>query len=154
MVVLLQRTLKSSVTVDKKTVGEIDFGLTLFVGILNGDSENECDFMARKIAALRVFCDENDKMNKSILDVGGSILAISNFTLCANARKGNRPSYDGAAAPERANALYEYFIKKLTENGIQKVEKGIFGADMRVLVENDGPVSIILDSDKIMPKKA
>lgn len=154
MVVLLQRTLKSSVTVDKKTVGEIDFGLTLFVGILNGDSENECDFMARKIAALRVFCDENDKMNKSILDVGGSILAISNFTLCANARKGNRPSYDGAAAPERANALYEYFIKKLTENGIQKVEKGIFGADMKVLVENDGPVSIILDSDKIMPKKA
>ena len=154
MIVLLQRTLKSSVTVDKKTVGEIDFGLTLFVGIVDGDSENECDFMARKIAALRVFCDENDKMNKSILDVGGSVLAISNFTLCANARKGNRPSYDGAAAPERANELYEYFIKKLTENGIQRLQKGIFGADMKVLVENDGPVSIILDSDKIMPKKA
>lgn len=154
MIVLLQRTLKSSVTVDKKTVGEIDFGLTLFVGIVDGDSETECDFMARKIAALRVFCDENDKMNKSILDVGGSVLAISNFTLCANARKGNRPSYDGAAAPERANELYEYFIKKLTENGIQRLQKGIFGADMKVLVENDGPVSIILDSDKIMPKKA
>ena len=154
MVVLLQRCLKSSVTVDGKTVGEIDFGLTLFVGVFDGDSEVECDFMARKIAALRVFCDENDKMNKSVLDVGGSALVISNFTLCANARKGNRPSYDGAAAPQRANELYEYFIKKLTENGIQKVEKGVFGADMNVKVENDGPVSIILDSDKIMPKKA
>ncbi len=154
MVVLLQRCLKSSVAVDGKTVGEIDFGLTLFVGVFDGDSEAECDFMARKIAALRVFCDENGKMNKSVLDVGGGALVISNFTLCANARKGNRPSYDGAAAPQRANELYEYFISKLTENGIKKVEKGIFGADMKVNVENDGPVSIILDSDKIMPKKA
>lgn len=153
MVVLLQRSLKSSVAVDGKTVGEIDFGLTLFVGVFEEDNEEICDFMARKIAALRIFCDENDKMNKSVLDIGGGALVISNFTLCANARKGNRPSYDGAAAPGRANELYEYFIKKLTENGIQRVEKGIFGADMKVSVENDGPVSIILDSDKIMPKK-
>jgi len=153
MVVLLQRSLESSVAVDGKTVGEIDFGLTLFVGVFEEDSEEICDFMARKIAALRIFCDENDKMNKSVLDVGGSALVISNFTLCANARKGNRPSYDGAAAPDRANELYKYFIKKLTENGIQRVEKGVFGADMKVSVENDGPVSIILDSDKIMPKK-
>lgn len=153
MVVLLQRSLKSSVAVDGKTVGEIDFGLTLFVGVFQEDNEEICDFMARKISALRIFCDENDKMNKSVLDIGGGALVISNFTLCANARKGNRPSYDGAAAPDRANLLYEYFIKKLTENGIQRVEKGIFGADMKVNVENDGPVSIILDSDKIMPKK-
>ncbi len=153
MTVLLQRCQNANVSVDEKIVGQIDFGLTLFVGVFDGDSETECDFLARKIAALRVFCDGEGKMNLSVLDVGGSVLSISNFTLCANARKGNRPSYDGACNPARANQLYQYFTQKLSENGIKKVEMGVFGADMKVSVENDGPVSIILDTDKIMPKK-
>ena len=153
MTVLLQRCQNANVSVDGNTVGQINFGLTLFVGVFEGDSETECDFLARKIAALRIFCDQEGKMNRSVLDVGGSVLSISNFTLCANARKGNRPSYDGACNPARANELYKYFTQKLCENGIQKVEMGVFGADMKVSVENDGPVSIILDTDKIMPKK-
>ena len=153
MVALIQRTDGASVKVDGKVVGEIESGLAVFLGVLEKDTEAECDFLARKIANLRVFCDENEKMNLSLLDVGGSVLAISNFTLCANARKGNRPSYDEAMRPEGANKLYERFCGKLSENGIEKVEKGIFQAEMKVLVSNDGPISIVLDTDKIMPKK-
>ena len=153
MVALIQRTDGASVKVDGKVVGEIESGLAVFLGVFEKDTEAECDFLARKIANLRVFCDENDKMNLSLLDVGGSVLAISNFTLCANARKGNRPSYDEAMRPEGANKLYERFCGKLSENGIEKVEKGIFQAEMKVLVSNDGPISIVLDTDKIMPKK-
>ena len=153
MIALIQRTDGASVKVNGKVVGEIDGGLAVFLGVFEGDSEAECDFLARKIANLRIFCDENDKMNLSLLDVGGSALAISNFTLCANARKGNRPSYDEAMRPERADMLYRRFCEKLIENGVSKVEKGVFGADMKVLVSNDGPISIVLDTDNIMPKK-
>ncbi|MBQ8337761.1 MAG: D-tyrosyl-tRNA(Tyr) deacylase [Oscillospiraceae bacterium] len=153
MIALIQRTDGASVAVDGKIVGKIDGGLAVFLGILEKDTEMECDFLAKKVANLRVFTDENDKMNLSLLDVGGSVLAISNFTLCANARKGNRPSYDEAMRPEEANKLYERFCEKLRENGISKVEKGVFGAEMKVLVSNDGPISVVLDTDKIMPKK-
>lgn len=153
MVALIQRSFNSSVCVDGKTVGAIDKGMVVFVGVNKFDDDAECDYLAKKVANLRIFHDENGKMNKSILDIGGQILAISNFTLCADARKGTRPSYDMAMRPERANELYERFMQKLSENGVERIEKGIFGADMRVSVENDGPVSIILDTDKIMAKK-
>ncbi len=153
MIALIQRSLKASVTVEEKIVGAIDSGLAVFVGVFKDDTDAECDYLARKIANLRIFKDENDRMNKSVLDVGGGVLAISNFTLCADAKKGTRPSYDGAQRPEEANRLYERFCVKLKENGVEKVEKGIFGAYMKVSVENDGPISIVLDTEKIMSKQ-
>ena len=153
MIALVQRSLNASVKVEGNVVGAIDSGVVVFFGVFKEDSEKECEYLARKIANLRIFKDENDKMNKSLLDVGGEVLAISNFTLCADAKKGTRPSYDGAMPPERANELYKYFCEKLCENGIEKVEKGVFGAYMKVSVENDGPISIILDTDKIMSKQ-
>lgn len=152
MIALVQRSNAANVKVDEKIVGEIDGGVVVFFGVFKEDSEKECEYLARKIANLRIFNDENDKMNKSLLDVGGSVLAISNFTLCADAKKGTRPSYDGAMPPLEANRLYEYFCEKLKENGIERVEKGVFGAYMKVSVENDGPISIVLDTDKIMAK--
>ena len=153
MISLIQRSNAANVKVDEKVVGAIDSGIVVFFGVFKGDSEKECEYLARKIANLRIFNDENDKMNKSLLDVGGGVLAISNFTLCADAKKGTRPSYDGAMPPAEANRLYEYFCEKLKENGIEKVEKGVFGAYMKVSVENDGPISIVLDTDKIMAKQ-
>ena len=152
MIALVQRSNAASVKVDDKIVGAIDSGVVVFFGVFKEDSEKECEYLARKIANLRIFNAENDKMNKSLLDVGGGVLAISNFTLCADAKKGTRPSYDGAMPPAEANRLYEYFCEKLKENGIEKVEKGVFGAYMKVSVENDGPISIVLDTDKIMAK--
>jgi len=153
MIALIQRSKEASVSVDGKIVGKIDNGMAVFLGVKKYDTQNECDYLARKIASLRIFSDENDKMNKSVIDTDGSVLCISNFTLCADARKGTRPSYDSAMRPDEANALYESFCQKLMENGIKNVQKGVFGADMKVLVENDGPVSVILDTEKIMPKK-
>ena len=144
---VIQRVLNSSVTVDGKTVGEISKGYTVLLGVMDGDTEHEAELLAKKIAMLRVFEDENGKMNLSILDVGGEILSVSQFTLCADTRKGNRPSFTPSAAPDEANRLYEFFCGKLTENGIKKVEKGVFGADMKVSLINDGPVTICLDTD-------
>lgn len=153
MIALIQRTKEASVSVENKIVGKIEKGMTVFLGVKKEDTENECDYLARKIASLRIFNDENDKMNKSVIDIEGSVLCISNFTLCADARKGTRPSYDSSKRPDEANELYERFCSKLIENGIKNIQKGVFGADMKVLVENDGPVSVILDTEKIMPKK-
>lgn len=153
MIALIQRSKEASVSVDGKIVGKIDNGMTIFLGVKKDDTTSECDYLARKIASLRIFNDENDKMNKNIIDAEGSVLCISNFTLCADARKGTRPSYDGAKRPDEANELYERFCQKLSENGIKNVQKGVFGADMKVLVDNDGPVSVILDTEKIMAKK-
>ena len=144
---VIQRVLNSSVTVGGKTVGEISKGYTVLLGVMDGDTEHEAELLAKKIAMLRVFEDENGKMNLSILDVGGEILSVSQFTLCADTRKGNRPSFTPSAAPDEANRLYEFFCGKLTENGIKKVEKGVFGADMKVSLINDGPVTICLDTD-------
>ena len=114
---------------------------------MQGDGEAQAELLAAKIAKLRVFEDENCKMNKSILDIGGEILVISQFTLCADIKKGNRPSFTDSAAPDEANRLYEFFCSKLLENGVSKVETGVFAADMAVEISNDGPVTIIMDTD-------
>ena len=152
MIALVQRAKTASVTVENKVVGKIDKGIAVFVGVFESDSEKECDFLAKKIANLRIFTDQNDKMNLSLLDIDGSALVISNFTLCADAKKGNRPSYIAAKEPREADRLYDYFCKKLYENSVKKVERGVFGADMQVDVSNDGPISIVLDTEKIMPQ--
>lgn len=153
MIALIQRCDKASVSVDEKIVGSIEGGLTVFLGVFKDDLEEECEYLAKKISSLRIFSDENDKMNLSVVDLNLGVLAISNFTLCANARKGTRPSYDMAERPERARELYELFCEKLRENNVVKVEKGVFGAHMKVNVENNGPVSVILDTKEIMHKK-
>ncbi|MBQ3149878.1 MAG: D-tyrosyl-tRNA(Tyr) deacylase [Clostridia bacterium] len=144
---VIQRVLHSSVSVDGKVVGEIEQGLNILLGVVEGDSEAEADILASKIAKMRIFEDENEKMNLSVTDIGGSALVISQFTLCADCRKGNRPSFSSSAHPDRAKELYEYFVEQLKQNGISKVETGIFAADMQVMIQNDGPVTIILDSD-------
>ena len=120
------------------------------LGVKQGDTEKEADFLASKVANLRVFSDENDKMNLSLLDIGGEALVISNFTLYADCSHGRRPSFINAEKPDKANELYEYFCSKLKEQGVVSVEKGEFGADMKVSLLNDGPVTIILDTEEIM----
>lgn len=145
MRVLVQRSLNSSVTVDNKIIGAIDHGLVLLVGFTEGDVEEDISYLAKKVVNLRIFDDENGVMNKSLLDIKGSILSISQFTLYGDARKGNRPSYIKALNGTKASPLYDMFNQKLREYGV-KVETGIFGADMKVNISNDGPVTIILES--------
>ena len=144
MRILVQRSLESSVEVDKKIVGHINSGLVLLVGFTDGDTSVEIDYLVKKVLNLRIFDDENGVMNKSILDVGGNILSISQFTLYADTKKGNRPSYINAMGGENAKKLYDEFNNKLSE--YIKVETGIFGADMKVSITNDGPVTILLES--------
>ena len=147
MRVLLQRVRRSSVTVDGKTVGKIEQGLTILVCVLDGDTEQEAELLAAKCAKMRIFEDADGKMNRSVLDIGGEALVISQFTLCADCRKGNRPSFARSAAPDHAKALYAHFAACLRQNGVSNVETGIFAADMQVEIQNDGPVTIWLDSD-------
>ena len=144
MRVLVQRSLESSVSVDSKVVGKIDKGLVLLVGFTHDDDISKIDLLVKKVLNLRIFDDENGVMNKSILDAGGSILSISQFTLYADTKKGNRPSYINAMGGEKATLLYDEFNKKLSE--YIHVETGIFGADMKVSITNDGPVTILLES--------
>ena len=144
---IVQRVTSSKVFVDGKTVGEIGKGFNVLLGVVEGDTDEQAILLAGKIARLRVFEDENGKMNLSVNDVGGEILAISQFTLCADCKKGNRPSFTLSAAPDEANRLYELFCSELSANGVRNVEKGIFGADMAVDIANDGPVTIMLDTD-------
>lgn len=145
MKLVVQRVLNSKVEVEGKVVGEIEKGFMVLCGITHNDTEKEADILARKLCNLRVFEDENEKMNLSIKDVGGKLLIISQFTLYADSMSsGNRPSFINAARPEKAKPLYEYFLKKCEEEGIE-VQKGIFGADMKVSLVNDGPVTIILE---------
>lgn len=144
MRVLVQRSLKSSVMVNNKIVGKIDNGLVLLVGFTNEDTSKDIDYLVKKVVNLRIFDDEYGIMNKSILDVNGSILSISQFTLYADTKKGNRPSYVKAMNGEFAVKLYEEFNKKLEE--YVKVESGIFGEDMKVNILNDGPITILLES--------
>ena len=144
MKVILQRVKKASVSVDKKTVGQIDKGLLILVGFTKEDKEQEIDWMINKITNLRIFDDENGIMNLSVKDVKGSILSVSQFTLYADSKKGNRPSYINALGGEEAIKLYEKFNTKLRNTGIS-TEEGIFGADMEVSLINDGPVTIILE---------
>lgn len=144
---VVQRVTSSKVSVDGKTVDEIGKGFNVLLGVVEGDTDEQAILLAGKIARLRVFEDENGKMNLSVNDVGGEILAISQFTLCADCKKGNRPSFTLSAAPDEANRLYELFCSELSANGVRNVEKGIFGADMAVDIANDGPVTIMLDTD-------
>ena len=144
MKVLIQRVLSSSVTVEDKIVGKIDKGLLIFVGFTEGDSEKEINYLVDKIINLRIFDDENGVMNKSLLDVKGSILSISQFTLYADASKGRRPSYIKALGGDSASVLYNKFNQKLKDTNIP-IEEGIFGADMKVNLINDGPITIMLE---------
>ncbi len=144
MKIVVQRVKKAEVEVENKVVGKIDKGFLVLVGITHNDTEKEADYLAKKLVNLRIFEDENEKMNLTLKDVKGKLLIVSQFTLYANCKEGNRPSFIEAARPEMANNLYEYFCKKCQDNGIE-VEKGIFGADMQVSLINDGPVTIIIE---------
>lgn len=146
MKAVVQRVTASSVSVDGEIAGKIDKGLNVLLGVEEDDTEKDAELLAAKIAKMRIFEDENEKMNLSVLDVDGSVLVISQFTLCADIKKGNRPSFILAAKPDKATALYEYFSSQLKENGVKKVENGVFGADMAVEISNDGPVTIIMDT--------
>ena len=145
MKLVIQRVKNASVDVDGKTVGAIEKGFLVLIGITHTDTKENADYLAKKICNLRVFEDENEKMNLNIKDVCGKLLIVSQFTLYADCSGGNRPSFTNAAKPEIANELYEYFCNKCKENGLE-VEKGIFGADMKVRLLNDGPVTIILEN--------
>lgn len=145
MRVLVQRAKNSKVTINGKVNGEIDFGLVLLVGFTYGDSLKDIDYMVKKVLNLRIFDDELGVMNKSVLDVGGSILSISQFTLYADTTGGNRPSYIKSLKAEEASKLYDLFNSKLKES--IRVETGIFQSDMLVNIQNDGPVTILLESD-------
>lgn len=144
MKVVIQRVKSSSVSVADEIVGEINQGLLILLGITHDDTKDQCDWLVNKIINMRIFSDSEDKLNLSVKDIAGSILLISQFTLYAEAEKGNRPSFTSAARPEIAKPLYEYFIDKLKANDIP-VESGIFGADMQVELINDGPITIILE---------
>lgn len=147
MKAVIQRVKMAEVSVDGSVIGKIEKGILVLLGVYEDDTYEDTEILARKTANLRIFCDENDKMNLSVQDVDGSALVISNFTLCADTKKGNRPSFTPAKSPEEANAQYEHFCQKLLENGVQRVEKGSFGADMQVELINDGPVTIVLDTE-------
>lgn len=144
---VIQRVSRASVTVDGAVVGKIDKGYVALLGVEDGDGEKDMRYCADKVAGLRIFEDENEKMNLSIQDIGGAVLAISQFTLCGDARHGRRPSFSGAARPEAAVPLYEGFCEALRGVGIH-VETGVFQAHMDVELVNDGPVTILLDSKK------
>lgn len=151
MRVLLQRSLNSNVMVDKKIVGSINNGLVLFVGFTQGDDSKTIDYLINKILNIRIFDDENGVMNKSIIDVGGSILSISQFTLYADCTKGNRPSYMHALKSEEASLLYNEFNKRLSK--YINVSEGVFGSDMMVSIANNGPVTIMLEKENEYVKK-
>lgn len=146
MKVIIQRVSEASVTVDQKVVGKIAKGFLILLGIGTEDTEADADWLVQKTVGLRVFNDAEGLMNRSLAEVGGQVLVISQFTLMAATKKGNRPSYIQAARPDQAIPLYEYFIQKLGQQLEEKVETGIFGADMKVRLLNDGPVTIPIDS--------
>ncbi|TMM32381.1 D-tyrosyl-tRNA(Tyr) deacylase [Polaribacter aestuariivivens] len=146
MKTVIQRVSKASVTIHKNKVAEIEAGLLILLGIVPEDTQEDIDFLVRKIANLRIFNDENNVMNNSLLNINGEAIVVSQFTLHAATKKGNRPSYIKAAKPEIAIPLYEDFIKTLEKELNKKVQTGTFGADMKVELLNDGPVTIIIDS--------
>ena len=144
MRVVVQRVINASVEVEGQICGSIKKGLLVFIGVGDGDSENDCKRLADKIINLRIFSDENDKINLSLKDVNGELLIVSQFTLYADCKKGNRPNFTQAAKPDIANALYEFFVD-YCKNLVPVVETGIFGADMKVKLLNDGPFTIVLE---------
>jgi D-tyrosyl-tRNA(Tyr) deacylase len=145
MISVIQRCSWGKVTVADKVVGEIEHGLVILLGVQKDDTEKDADFLVNKISGLRIFADENDKMNLSIKDVSGSAVVISQFTLCGDTKKGRRPSFIHAAPPEEGNRLYEYFMSELEKEGVP-VQSGEFGAMMAVELVNDGPVTFVLNS--------
>ena len=144
MKVVLQRVLNASVSVDNEIKGQIEKGYLILLGIGQNDTRKDCDRLAEKIINLRIFSDENDKINLSLKDVNGSLLIVSQFTLYADCKKGNRPNFMQAGKPDMANKLYEYFISKCKEK-VANVRSGVFGADMKVSLTNDGPFTIVLE---------
>ena len=147
MKAVIQRVKIASVAVNGETVGKCGNGLMVLFGAETNDTPEDAVLLAKKTAALRVFCDENGKMNRSVCDINGEMLVISQFTLCADVKKGNRPSFTGAMEPIKANELYLLYCEELRKNGIKSVETGIFGADMQVSLINDGPVTVMLDTE-------
>ena len=147
MITVLQRVQHAKVEIDGKTVGATEQGLLILLGVAEGDTRVEADKLVKKIANLRIFEDENGKMNLSLLDIGGGVLVVSQFTLYADCHKGNRPSFVKAGAPDKANRLYEYFVERCRQY-VPKVEHGSFGADMKVELLNDGPFTLVLNADE------
>jgi len=151
MIAVIQRSRDASVTVADETIGKIEFGLVILLGVCQQDEEQDADYLAEKIAHLRIFEDDKRKMNRSVLDVQGSALVISQFTLCADCRKGRRPSFNKAAPPEKGKRLYKYFKEALSELNVASAS-GDFGAMMQVRLTNDGPVTIVLDTEQMRGK--
>lgn len=146
---VIQRVHYGEITIDKKETRKIGKGLIVFLGVMENDTESQADFLAEKIRTLRIFTDENDKMNLSLEDVSGHMLVVSNFTLGTDCKKGRRPSFDMAASPDLANRLYLRFVEQVKAAGVENLQTGEFGAHMDVLAANDGPVTIIIDTEKI-----
>lgn len=144
---VIQRVANAKVTVDGTVTGSIGKGFLILLGVREGDTDADAKLLAEKTAKLRIFTDENDKMNLSLLDIGGSALVVSQFTICADCKKGNRPSFTPAAKPDEAKRLYEKYMKELETAGVPTPEKGEFGASMQVELLNDGPVTILFDTD-------
>lgn len=149
MKAVIQRVKYATVKVDNKIIGECKQGFMILLGVIDGDTENDADKLIKKIPVLRIFEDENGKMNKSLLDIDGEILIVSQFTLAADCSHGRRPSFTASASPDIANELYEYFVGELKTAGVKSVQTGEFGADMAVELLNDGPVTIVLDSKEL-----
>lgn len=145
---VIQRVNNASVTIDEKIVGKINKGFLVLIGVSNDDTKEIADKMIKKLIGMRIFEDENGKTNLALADVEGELLLVSQFTLYANCKKGNRPSFINAGAPDMANEMYEYIIEKCREM-VKVVETGEFGADMKVKLENDGPFTIVLDSEQL-----
>jgi D-tyrosyl-tRNA(Tyr) deacylase len=145
---VIQRVSEASVEVSEKMVGEIGAGLLVLLAVARDDTQDDADYVAEKIANLRIFADDEGKMNRSLVDIGGAMLVVSQFTLYGDVRRGRRPSYSDAAEPEKANQLYEYFVERVRSMGV-KAETGVFQAMMKVSLVNDGPVTILLDSRRL-----
>lgn len=154
MKAVIQRVSEASVTVENELISEIQNGFLILLGVHQDDSKEDAEILAKKVANLRIFEDADEKMNLSLLDLNYSCLVISQFTLLADTRKGNRPSFIQAARPEQAVPLYEYFMEQLQANGVKEVKHGIFGADMKVRLLNDGPVTIVYDTTQWVAGKA
>ncbi|MDD7332507.1 D-aminoacyl-tRNA deacylase [Eubacterium sp.] len=149
MKAVIQRVKYATVKVDNKIIGECKQGFMILLGVIDGDTKEDADKLIKKIPVLRIFEDENGKMNKSLLDIDGEILVVSQFTLAADCSHGRRPSFIASAPPDIANELYEYFVGELKTAGVKSVQTGEFGADMAVELLNDGPVTIVLDSKEL-----
>ena len=151
MIAVIQRVFNACVYADGKFSGSIDKGLYILLGVKKGDCEDDASALAEKISKLRIFSDENGKMNLSVKDISGQALVVSNFTLNANYAHGNRPDYFNSAPPKEANELYEFFKSRLTDLGVPN-QSGVFGADMRTEMSTDGPVTIVMDSDVLLKR--